>query len=104
MPNVSAAIKGHNMKTMDEKPALIRGKCNCRDKDNCPLDGECLTENVLYETEISCDLPNYTPKVYRGITASKFKLRYANHKKSFSSEKYSNDSELSKEFFKKELT
>ena len=85
---------------MNDFTTLNRGKCNCRNKNDCPLNGECLTENVLYETEVTSDLPNYTPKTYRGITAPKFKLRYANHKQSFACEKYANSSELSKEVWK----
>ena len=99
MPNFGATINRHNNKILNEGNELNRGKCNCRDKTNCPLNKECLSENVLYEAVISCDLPNYSSKVYRGITASKFKLRYANHKKSFTCKKYSNNTELSKEFW-----
>lgn len=100
MPNFGTAINKHNIKILNETTALSRGKCNCRDKNNCPLDNECLSENVLYEAVISSDLPNYSPKVYLGITAPKFKLRYANHKKSFTCEKYSNSTELSKEVWR----
>ena len=39
-------------------------------------------------------------KGYFGISATAFKSRYANHKKSFGIEKYKTETELSKEYWK----
>ena len=62
--------------------------------------GACLTENVLYYARISCDDETYKPKLYKGICETTFKKRYANHKKSFNSEKNKNDTKLSTEYWK----
>ena len=83
MPNIGAVINAHNKKILEEKPSLARGKCNCNNKNECPLNGECMTTNVLYETEINSNLPNYSNKMHKGITGPNFKLRYGNHKKSW---------------------
>ena len=100
MPNIRAAINAHNKKIIEENLPLEHGKCNCNNKNECPLNGECTTSNVLYEAKINSNLRNYTEKVYKGITAPIFKARYGNHKKSFNHVKYYNESELSKEVWK----
>ena len=99
-PNIRSIINSHNRKILGENTSLELGQCNCIDKSSCPLDGHCLTRNVLYEAEISTDRSNYGPKYYKGITEPEFKLRYGNHKKAFNNRKYINDSELSKEIWK----
>ena len=67
--------------------------CNCRDKDICPMDGKCLTENVIYRATVSADEDT---KSYIGLTGDQFKTRYRNHLKSFKDSKYRNDTCLSK--------
>ena len=64
-------------KTKQKKTKL----CNCLKKENCPIRGAYLTENVLYYARISCDNETYKPKLYKGICDTTFKKRYANHKK-----------------------
>ena len=55
MPNINAAINRHNKKILNDFTTLNRVKCNCRNKNDYPLNGECLKENVLYETEVTSD-------------------------------------------------
>ena len=43
-PNVKNLIKQHNTSIMKNSPETNNGACNCRTKDNCPLDGKCLSE------------------------------------------------------------
>ena len=58
------------------------------------------TNNALiYEATINSNLQNYKEKYYIGLCETSFKLRYANHKKSFIHEKYKENTELSKEFW-----
>ena len=97
MPNVGTMINAHNKKVLGENKSLERGKCNCQTRNNCPLNGECLTTNLVYQATINANLRNYREKVYHGITKNTFKVRYANHKKAFNHIRYHNDSELSKE-------
>ena len=59
MPNLKAKINGHN-KTILENTLPPKTKlCNCLKKENCPMRGACLTENVLYYARISCDDETY---------------------------------------------
>ena len=48
MPNLKAKIDGHNKKILENTPPPKTKLCNCLKKENCPMRGACLTENVLY--------------------------------------------------------
>ena len=100
MPNLNAKIDGHNKKILENTPPPKAKLCNCLKKENCPMRGACLTENVLYYARISCDDETCKPKLYKGICETTFKKRYANHKKSFNAEKNKNDTKLSTEHWK----
>ena len=65
-----------------------------------PLEGQCLTKEVLSEETVNADIPQYESKTYKGRTERTFKERYKEHKKTFTHRKYENDSELSKEIWK----
>ena len=97
MPNLKTIINSHNRKVMGDTALLELGPCNCVVKNDCPLNGHCLTTNVLYEGTITTDITNYGEKTYKGITEPKFKLRYGNHKKAFNHRKYRKNTEFSKE-------
>ena len=58
------------------------------------------TTNLLYEATVTTNLPNYSDKVYKGISEPSFKERYGNHKKSFNHLKYKSDTCLSTEIWK----
>ena len=52
---MESVIKGHTSKLMKKKFESKEDKkmCNCRGgKTECPLDGKCLTEGVIYKAEI----------------------------------------------------
>ena len=99
MPNVSAAIAAHNKAILSSSAPLEQGGCNCA-QNECPLSGNCLTPNVLYEATLTTNIENYGEKLYKGITATTFKERYGNHLKSFNHEKYEKETELSKEVWR----
>ena len=67
-------------------------ECNCRKKDQCPLDGKCLTQNVVYQATVTTQTSS---KSYVGL-ATNFKDRYRNHTASFRHESKRNETELSK--------
>ena len=95
MPNALSIIKAHNKRILAEAdnthPAPAR-LCNCIDKAKCPLEGKCLTKNVIYKAQVSTR--NRT-KIYIGSTGNNFKSRYYSHKFSFK-HRGSNETELSK--------
>ena len=102
MPNIGSIISSHNKKVLEDKKPLERGTCNCqrRHRDNCPLNGECLTGNVMYEADISSTEVDYPGNQYVGITEPPFKGRFGNHERDCRDEKYANTTELSKEVWK----
>ena len=89
--NMQATIQGHNQKIMAkrENTGEENEGCNCRAKENCPLDGKCLTKSVVYKAS----LPD--GHSYIGCTGSTFKQRYNGHTSSFRNEKYKANTTLS---------
>ena len=81
---------------MGHNAPLELGPCNRIVMNDCPLNGHCLTTNVLCEGIITPDIMNYGIKIYKGITEHRFKLRYGNHKKAFDHHQYRKNMELSK--------
>ena len=68
--NVGNIIKSHNKKLINssnhhEQP------CNCRKKEDCPLEGKCRTENIVYKCIASTSGP--PDKLYLGTTEGDFK-------------------------------
>ena len=99
MPNMASIINGHNRKILNDEQAEER-TCNCRNPGECPLEGKCLTKEILYEATVTADLPRYEVRTYKGITARAFKERLKEHKKSFNNKKLMNETELSKEIWR----
>ena len=71
--------------------------CNCRKKDQCPLDGNCQVENIVYKATVTS---RAGVKHYVGSTGGKFKLRYYNHVSSFNKSTKKLSTELSKYVWK----
>ena len=69
--------------------------CNCRKPAECPMDGNCLKESVIYQATVTTD-DNNPPQTYVGLTENSFKTRYSNHKTSFSNSNKRFSTELSK--------
>ena len=65
-----------------------------------PLDGDCRTENVVYEYAVIRNEHKNSEKIYHGATENEFKARYPTHVLSFNNEKYNNSTELSKYIWK----
>ena len=97
MPNVQAIIKRHNIiASNNNTPKKESGRlCNCRKPDDCPMSGECLATNIIYEATVKTNNPA-TEKLYIGQTSTTFKSRFANHKASFKHSSKANQTELSK--------
>ena len=98
MQNIKSVINNDNMKVLNNTAEIDEG-CNCRNKNNCPLDGTCLTPNIIYKAQITSNQPNYKQKLYIGTAETDFKHRFNNRTKSFNLEHYENDKELSKEYW-----
>ena len=76
--NVASIINAHNKKVL-LKREVQASSCNCRNKTNCPLQGNCKTASVIYKCEVTAqDQPK---KCYIGLTEHDFKKRFSGHKK-----------------------
>ena len=95
MPNMQQVITGHNKGLLNKKSQEQKNKpeCNCR-KGPCPLDGHCLSENIIYQAAINNEI---NPKVetYLGLCSTEFKPRYRNHTKSINNEQYRTETTFS---------
>ena len=97
MPNVQQIIKGHNQTVLKNSVQLTQDQaertCNCRKKEQCPLEGNCLAKGVVYQAQVTAARKT---KTYVGLTSTEFKARFRNHQVSFNNETRKNDTEHSK--------
>ena len=95
MPNMARIIKSHNTKILNPLPtSQVTRTCNCRKPENCPLNGNCLAEAVIYKATVTA--PNKQPMQYIGSTEPPFKRRYDRHNYSFRHATHRKETELSK--------
>ena len=52
--------------------------CNCKSRDNCPMNGLCNLNNVVYQAIIYPKENITDRKTYIGISSTKWKERYTN--------------------------
>ena len=121
MPNMESIISGHNRKILSKNSPTIAKtslpqtpthpatsnnnnntipispkNCSCRNPSSCPLQGNCLTKNIVYKAEVKTDTETY---IYLGLTSSTFKERYSNHIFSFRNQKCKDSTSLSKKIW-----
>ena len=90
--NMKKHIASHNPKVLKEhqeqKEALTAARkgqkvqkklCNCRKPEDCPVEGRCLEESLVYDANVHS---KYGTKTYHGLTERSFKQRYTEHKQS----------------------
>ena len=82
MPNMGSIINNHNKKILTNNNTTPQNGCNCRKKDQCPLDNNCLITSVIYKANVTTDKDD-TGKNYLGLTEGTFKQRYTQHKLPF---------------------
>ena len=96
MPNIKSVIAKHNKKILNSQvpPKNVR-TCNCsqNNKANCPLDGKCLSDVIVYKASVNT---NSDTKEYTGATHPPFKSRFGVHKHSFVNRDRESDTCLSK--------
>lgn len=86
-----SVIQSHNQKLLSKntKPS-DKKTCNCRKKELCPLQGNCLN-SIVYRATLKCDGKEMK---YIGCSAN-FKKRYTAHKSSFRNSNNQNATTLS---------
>lgn len=97
MPNVQTIISAHNKSELSKHSAIDmeeQASCNCRSRQNCPLQNQCLTTNIIYQASVT-RADNNGVETYIGLTENSFKTRYSNHMHSFNNPKHRKDTALS---------
>ena len=104
-PNLARKISAHNAKILNKIEEVEQGvevapkkECNCRKKEECPVENKCLQEGVIYQATIR-RADNKTDN-YIGLTATSFKDRWRNHKSNFKTRNPKNATGLSKYIWK----
>ena len=94
MSNISSILSSHNLNLTNPYKTNTYD-CNCRTKESCPLQNQCLTPKIVYRADIENDTNNET-KFYFGLTETPFKDRFRNHTRDFNNKRYNKTTELSK--------
>ena len=92
MPNMNNVIRKNNSKIMKNPAPSTTKTCNCRRKTDCPMNGNYLSECLIYKVSVITTVNKY----YYGTCENTFKERYNNHKCSFRNKSREKNTELSK--------
>ena len=93
MRNISSIIASHNKSILRPKPKEYG--CNCRIKESCPLQNQCLTPKVICEATVGNNSDD-EKGVYFGASDTIFKERYRSLTRDFKHKRYSKCTKLSK--------
>ena len=95
MPNVQSIIQTSNRNKLvkTQNSSDLNNRCNCRNKGECPLLGECQESNIIYQAKVQA---KDSEETYIGLTATTFKKRFSNHKQSFNDRSKRFSTQLSK--------
>ena len=95
-PNLGRTISGHNSKILNatKNVEVTRKECNCRKADECPVQGKCLQNGVVYQATVSRN--DGEIDTYIGLSEPPFKDRFRNHKSNFKTRNPKNATRLSK--------
>ena len=95
MRNISSILTTHIKNILSPKQTSFG--CNCRNKDNCPLNGECLTPNIIYHSDITTDNDyKFGHKFYYSTSEATFKYHAGNYNREFKHVKYQHSIKLAK--------
>ena len=47
MENITTTINNHNLRVLNEEKSASKRTFNCRNKNKCPLNGQCLHQNII---------------------------------------------------------
>ena len=96
MQNFENIIRTHNNQILNPREVIHDDKkCNCRKKELCPLQGNCLIHELVYRGEVT-NCSTEPTNNYIGLTEHSFKDRFYKHKNSFKYRNKINSTELSK--------
>ena len=99
-PNLGRKISAHNSEILNPPKIEDQRQCDCRKSAECPVQGKCLQEGVIYQATIRRG--GGAVDTYIGLTATSFKTRWRNHRSSFKTRNPKNATTLSKHIWKLE--
>ena len=76
MRKMNSIISAHNRSTLN--PPKTSHGCNCRENTNYPLQIQCFTPNIVYQSDVSKNVDK-EKRVHLGVSETLFKERYSNH-------------------------
>ena len=94
MSNMASILSSHNLNVINPYKTRTYG-CNCRTKESCPLQNQCLTPKIIYRADVENDINSETKSYFR-LPETPFKDWFGNHTRNFKHKTYSNGTELSK--------
>ena len=94
---MGSTISSHNKHILNSNNTEYG--CNCNNRNECPLENECLTPRIVYRADVTNNTTD-EHKYYYGISDTPFKERYENHKTSFRDRSHLTASDLSEYYWK----
>ena len=95
MQNMVSVIQNHKTNSLKHSVAPTARECSYHHKSHCPLTEKCLSECLVYHTQVDRSDINQT-KNYYGTCKKTFKERYNSHTASFRNKNLKKITELSK--------
>ena len=92
MDNMERIIKKHNQNKLNANQTTTTHRCNCCKKTTCPLENNCLTPSIVYNTKVTTT-EDPIGKNYIRLKEGPFKQRYTQHALSFRNRHYINSME-----------
>ena len=86
MENMGSIIKKHNKKILSNTPAISDDGCNCRSKNQCPIENKCLSSALVYNATVTTN-DSSPGKNYIRLTEGTFKKRFYGHQLSIKDRK-----------------
>ena len=77
MSNMVSILSSHNLNVINSFKTQTYC-CNCRTKESCPLQNQCLTPKIIYRADVENDTNSET-KFYFGLAETPFKDQFGNH-------------------------
>ena len=82
MPYIRAETHKHNKNALEkaQQKHLDTQLCSCTNKKQCPLNGECLTDSIAYQANITANIPGYKEKIFLGVSETTLKFAIVTRK------------------------
>ena len=94
MSNMSSILSSDSLNVINPYKTQTYG-CNCRIRESCPLQNQCLTPEIIYRADVENDINSET-KFDFGLTETPLKEQFGNHTRDFKHKTYFKSTELSK--------